>query len=99
MVLLGPLERTGAGAAPAQDEGTQVVATPTAYNFVGAGVVVSNVGGVATVTIAGGTTPTPVDHTRYGALKATNDFVATDFHGRERLQLRYLYPRCPCLHN
>ena len=71
----------GAGAAPAQDEGTQVVATPTAYNFVGDGVVVSNVGGVATVTIAGGTTPTPVDHTRYGALKATNDFVAVDFTG------------------
>ena len=71
----------GAGAAPAQDEGTQVVATPTAYNFVGDGVVVTDVGGVATVTIAGGTTPTPVDHTRYGALKATVGFIATDFTG------------------
>ena len=48
----------GAGAAPIQDEGTAVVATPTAINFVGNGVVVTNVGGVATVTIAGGAMPT-----------------------------------------
>ena len=40
----------GAGASPVQDEGTQVVATPTALNFVGDGVVVTDVGGIATVT-------------------------------------------------
>ena len=51
----------GAGAAPIQDEGTAVVATPTAINFVGNGVVVTNVGGVATVTIAGGAMP-PTTH-------------------------------------
>ena len=54
----------GAGAAPIQDEGTAVVATPTAINFVGNGVVVTNVGGVATVTIAGGAMP-PTTHALY----------------------------------
>ena len=45
----------GAGASPpAEDEGVQVVATPTAYNFVGAGVVVTEDGGKAKVTISGG---------------------------------------------
>ena len=47
----------GAGAAPVQDEGDEVVATPIGFNFVGDGVVVTDVGGVATVTIAGGGTP------------------------------------------
>jgi hypothetical protein len=42
------------GAVPVQDEGTTVVASPTAINFVGAGVNVTNSGGVATVTIPGG---------------------------------------------
>ena len=47
----------GAGAAPAQDEGTVVVSTPTAYNFVGTGVTVTNVSGVARVSIPGGSAP------------------------------------------
>ena len=59
----------GAGAAPAQDEGTVVVATPTAYNFVGDGVVVSNVGGVATVTIVGGGA-IAMSHTLYAGFSA-----------------------------
>ena len=71
----------GAGAAPAQDEGTVVVATPSAYNFVGDGVVVTNVGGVATVTIVGGG-GVPSTHTsQYLALKATDDPTAADFEG------------------
>ncbi|MFN8994027.1 MAG: DUF2793 domain-containing protein [Pseudomonadota bacterium] len=44
----------GGGAVPVQDEGTVVVAAPTAINFAGAGVTTTNVGGVATVTIPGG---------------------------------------------
>lgn len=44
----------GGGAVPVQDEGTTVVASPTAINFVGAGVTATNSGGVATVTIPGG---------------------------------------------
>ena len=71
----------GAGAAPAQDEGTQVVATPTAYNFVGDGVVVTDVGGVATVTIAGGGGNVPTHTDQYLAGKATSAFVAADFTG------------------
>jgi hypothetical protein len=42
------------GAVPVQEEGTTVVASPTAINFVGAGVTATNSGGVATVTIPGG---------------------------------------------
>ena len=41
---------------PVQDEGGQVVAAPTALNFVGAGVTASDVSGVATITIPGGST-------------------------------------------
>ena len=71
----------GAGAAPAQDEGITVVATPSAYNFVGDGVVVTNVGGVARVTIVGGG-GVPHTHTsQYLALKATDDPTAADFEG------------------
>ena len=44
----------GGGAVPVQDEGSTVVASPTAINFVGAGVTTTNSGGVATVTIPGG---------------------------------------------
>ena len=44
----------GAGAAPVQEEGTQVTATPTALNFVGDGVTATDVAGVATITIPGG---------------------------------------------
>ena len=50
----GPAGADGAGAAPVQDEGTQVVATPSAFNFVGDGVAVTDVSGVATVTVPGG---------------------------------------------
>ena len=41
----------GGGAIPVQDEGTTVLSTPTALNFVGAGVKVTDAGGVATVAI------------------------------------------------
>ena len=47
----------GGGSVPVQDEGVQVVAAPTAYNFIGTGVTVSDVGGIATVSVPGaGTT-------------------------------------------
>lgn len=45
---------SGSGSIPVQDEGTQIVASPTALNFVGAGVSVTNTSGVATVNIPGG---------------------------------------------
>ena len=67
-------------AVPAQDEGAEVVATPTAFNFVGDGVVVTNVGGVATITIVGGAVPF-THMNQYLALKATSDPVAADFEG------------------
>ena len=73
----------GAGAAPAQDEGTQVVATPTAWNFVGDGVVLTDVGGVATVTVPGGGGTVPTHTEQYLAGKATNAFVAADFTGTQ----------------
>ena len=70
-------------ATPAQDEGTEVVATPTAFNFVGDGVVVTEVSGVATVTIPGGGGNTPTHSEQYLAGKATSAFVAADFTGTE----------------
>ena len=71
----------GTGSAPVQDEGSEIVATPTAFNFVGAGVVVTNVGGVATVTIVGGSAAPSTHTSQYLALKATADAVAADFEG------------------
>ena len=59
-----------AAAVPAQDEGTQVVATPSALNFVGAGVTLTDVSGVATVTIPGGAVSAPT-RPLYGGWKAT----------------------------
>lgn len=63
----------GGGAVPVQDEGTTVVASPTAINFVGAGVTATASGSVATVTIPGAARafPTPSQNlsrhgTRYG---------------------------------
>jgi len=53
---LGGIE-TGAEvnvAVPVQDDEVEIVADPSAINFKGAGVVVADVGGVATVTVAGG---------------------------------------------
>jgi len=44
----------GGGSVPVQDDGVQVVATPTAINFTGAGVTVTDVSGVASVAIPGG---------------------------------------------
>lgn len=38
---------------PVQDEGSEITPDPSAINFVGAGVIVTDVAGVATVTIAG----------------------------------------------
>jgi len=45
---------SGGGAVPIQEEGSTIVAAPTAINFVGAGATVTDDGGVATVTIPGG---------------------------------------------
>lgn len=42
------------GAVPVQYEGAAVASDPTAINFVGSGVTVTNVGGVATVSVPGG---------------------------------------------
>lgn len=53
----------GGGAVPVQEEGTTVVASPTAINFVGAGVMATNSSGVATVTIPGGGGGTSFDPT------------------------------------
>lgn len=44
----------GGGSVPVQEEGSTVTASPTAINFVGAGVTATDVAGVATVTIPGG---------------------------------------------
>jgi hypothetical protein len=44
----------GVDAVPAQDDGVEVVAAPTALNFTGAGVTVTDAAGVATVNIPGG---------------------------------------------
>ena len=48
-----------AGGIAVQDEGANVVASANRINFVGNGVVASNVGGVATITISGGGNGTP----------------------------------------
>ncbi len=49
------------GAVPVQDDGVSVVAEPTAFNFTGLAVSVTNVGGVATVNVPGNTTSvTPI---------------------------------------
>lgn len=47
------LVAAGGGAIPTQDDGVLIVAAPTAHNFVGAGVVVTDVAGVATIAISG----------------------------------------------
>lgn len=52
--LGGTTWQTGGGAVPVEDDGSQIVAAPTALNFTGAGVVVTDVGGEATIAIAGG---------------------------------------------
>jgi hypothetical protein len=44
----------GGGAVPVQDDAVEIVAAPTALNFTGAGVVVTDVSGVATITVSGG---------------------------------------------
>ena len=47
------LTGAGGGSIPTQDDGVTIVAAPTAHNFVGAGVIVTDVAGVATITISG----------------------------------------------
>ena len=64
-----------------QDEGTEIVADAAAINFTGDGVTVTNVGGIPTVTIAGGggtppPQPGPSDF-RYG-LSQTSDASTVD---------------------
>ena len=46
--------QSGSGAVPIEDDGTEIVAAPTAINFTGAGVTVTDVGGVATIDVPGG---------------------------------------------
>ena len=43
-----------AAAVPVQDDGVEIVASPSDLNFTGAGVIVTDVAGVATIAIAGG---------------------------------------------
>lgn len=50
----------GSTTVPIQEEGTTVTASPTAINFVGAGVTATDTAGVATVTIPGGGTAVPI---------------------------------------
>src|SRR6056297_2330862 len=54
--LGGSTWQSGGGSIPAQDDGVQIVAAPTALNFTGAGITVTDVGGVATIDITGGGT-------------------------------------------
>jgi hypothetical protein len=44
---------SGGGSVPIEDDGVQIVASPTAINFTGSGVAVTDVGGVATVEVPG----------------------------------------------
>jgi len=48
-----PISTGGGGAIPTQDEGVTITPAPTAHNFVGAGVIVTDVAGVATISIPG----------------------------------------------
>ena len=73
---------TGGGGTPLewQDEGTDLAAV-TSINLVGAGVVGTVVGGVLTITIAGGSAVPSTHSSQYLALKATDDPTAADFEG------------------
>ena len=67
-----------------QHNGVDVVTSPIAYDFRGAGVAVEGVAGVLQVTIAGGSTPTPVAHTRFAVLRTADDqFGLADLSGTE----------------
>ena len=69
----------GSGYATVQDEGTPLTARTT-MNFVGAGVVASDVGGVTTVTISGagaGSTTTGVSTIDFGAFPGVSDISLT----------------------
>jgi hypothetical protein len=48
--------QSGGGATPVQDDASEIVAAPTALNFTGAGVTVTDVSGVATIDIPSGGT-------------------------------------------
>ena len=58
-------------------KGSQVVATPTAINFVGDGVVVTDASGIATVTIPGGGGITTA-HDLYAGWSADSNVTATE---------------------
>jgi hypothetical protein len=45
---------SGVAAVPVEDDGTQIVASPTVLNFIGDGVTVTDVGGEASIAIPGG---------------------------------------------
>ena len=60
LATVGAAGGGGGGSVPVQDEGVPVVLVPTALNFTGTGVAVTDVGGVATVAVAGGA-GTPFD--------------------------------------
>jgi hypothetical protein len=52
--LGGSTWQSGGGSVPVEDDGSQIVAAPTALNFTGAGITVTDVGGVATIDVPGG---------------------------------------------
>jgi hypothetical protein len=52
---------SGVSAVPVEDDGIQILASPTALNFTGAGVTVTDVGGEATINVPGGAGSVPVE--------------------------------------
>ena len=80
-VLSSPLYNTDVtdnSAVEIQQNGVQVVAAATVINFVGNGVTVTEVGGVATVTITGTVNPPQASHSNFIALTADNLAATVD---------------------
>jgi len=73
--------QSGSGSVPVEDDGTEIVATPTALNFTGAGVTVTDVSGVATIAISGGgggnDVPVEDDGTEIVAAPSALNFAGT----------------------
>jgi hypothetical protein len=66
----------GGGSLAFQDEGSLVLASPSNVNFVGSGVTVTDVGGVATITVPGASGAVSSVFGRTGAVvAATNDYT------------------------
>ena len=80
-VLSSPLYNTDVtdnSAVEIQQNGVQVVAAAAVINFVGNGVTVTEVGGVATVTITGTVNPPQASHSNFIALTADNLAATVD---------------------